>query len=159
MHSRVFELSHKPIAAGERMTVAALPEWFMLSACDYAVPSEQRDRDIDWLTDCFHGLCSRDGDKLTFAPDVKERYFRKNYETFKKAAAELAKTDYDVFAGMRECTAFHIARFDVDESYEGRYGFYVYSPESRELQPLDAWLRGADTGKPFYVGGTVDYHC
>ena len=36
---------------------------------------------------------------------------------------------------------------------------YVYTPESETLQPLDTWLRSTDTSRPFYVGGTIDYHC
>ena len=159
MHSRIFELSHKPVKASDRMTDGNIPDWFFSSVCDYAVSSDQREQDIDWLTGYFRGLCSRDGSKLSFAPDIKEKCFRESYEAFKSAASALAETDYETFAGLKESTAFQLARFGLSDSYEDKFGFYIYTPESQTLQPLNAWLRNADTSKPFYVGGTIDYHC
>ena len=159
MHSRIFELSHKPIKAADRMTDGDVPEWFFTTVCDYAVPSGQREQDIDWFTGYFRGLCSRDGSKLHFAPDIKEKCFREGYEAFKSAASALAETDYATFAGLKENAAFQLARFGLTDSYEDKFGFYIYTPESQALQPLDSWLRNTDTSKPFYVGGTIDYHC
>lgn len=159
MHSRIFELSRSPIKASNRMTDSDIPDWFFTSVCDYAVPSGQREQDIDWLTGYFHGLCSRDGIKLSFAPDIKEKCFRDSYEAFKSAASMLAETDYETFAGLKENTVFQLARLGISDSYEDRFGFYIYTPESETLQPLDTWLRSTDTSKPFYVGGTIDYHC
>lgn len=107
----------------------------------------------------FHGLCSRDGSKLSFAPDIKDKCFRDSYEAFKSAASMLAETDYETFAGLKENTVFQLARLGISDSYEDRFGFYIYTPESETLQPLDTWLRSTDTSRPFYVGGTIDYHC
>ena len=71
----------------------------------------------------------------------------------------LAETDYETFAGLKENTVFQLARLGISDSHEDRFGFYIYTPESETLQPLDTWLRSTDTSRPFYVGGTIDYHC
>ena len=108
MHSRIFELSRTPVNASDRMTDGNIPDWFFSAGCDYAVPSGQREQDIDWLTGYFRGLCSRDGSKLSFAPDIKEKCFRESYEAFKSAASALAETDYETFAGLKEALHFSL---------------------------------------------------
>ena len=42
-------------------------------------------------------------------------------------------------------------------SFEDKYGIYIYWKEQDELMTLDAWLREVDLPKAFYVGSVIDY--
>ena len=52
----------------------------------------------------------------------------------------------------------NLALSGLNDSYEDRYGIYVYTGTTNTLEPLDRWLRYADLSRPVYVGGVVDYH-
>lgn len=40
-----------------------------------------------------------------------------------------------------------------------RMDIYIYVRDDDALIPLDRWLRSADFSSPFYIGGTIKYHC
>ena len=77
---------------------------------------------------------------------------------FRAAAEVLAQTAYAVFSGSEKAPAFDLALSGLNDSYEDRYGIYVYTGTTNTLEPLDRWLRYADLSRPVYVGGVVDYH-
>jgi len=160
MHSAIFELSRTPLPVERWTEPERLPDWFFGSVCDYAEKMNQAERDdgIESLTLCFGELCSRDGSRITFSPQLRQSYFRESHEYFKKAAEALAETDYEVFSGACRAPAFELALQGLWESYGDRRGIYIYCPETDALQPLDHWLRTADISRPFYVGGAISYH-
>ena len=61
-------------------------------------------------------------------------------------------------SGSEKAPAFDLALSSLNDSYEDRYGVYVYTGTTNTLEPLDRWLRYADLSRPVYVGGVVDYH-
>lgn len=158
MHSTVYELADHPIAAEKYISPGYLPDWFFGSVADYATEMSDAERadSIATLAEHFGSLCDRNGDQMNFSPQLKQIYFKESHRYFKEAAKALSKTDYDVFAGITSATAFHLALNSITESYTDKYSFYIY--EDGELSPLDNWLRSADISKPFYVGGTINYH-
>jgi hypothetical protein len=160
MHSTVFEIAENPISPSSYASPGYLPDWFYCSVCDYAEPmtEAEREQSILALERHFGNLCSRDGDQLRFSPGLKETYFMENHAYFLAAAKALAKTDYDTFAGITPAAAFDLALSSLSESYRDRRSFYIYTPGNRALTPLDSWLRTADLSRPFYVGGTINYH-
>lgn len=159
MHNTIYEISDKPICKGHS-TLERLPEWFFQTVADSAVDMEPNERtaSMENLERCFGGLCSRKDNRLTFASDFKRAYFQDSYRFFHAAAAALAETEYDVFAGVAPATAFELALQGIAESYADKFGAYVYDPDSGELSALDNWLRSVDVTKPYYLGGTVSYH-
>lgn len=159
MHSTVFELSERPVPAGRWITPGYLPDWFF-SGADYAerMSCAEREGSIAALVDCLGGDCIRQGDCLTFAPVLRERYFRERYRCFHAAAQMLANAEYEVFSGITPAPAFLLALHGLRESYEDRHGFYIYQAARNTLLPLDRWLRSADLSLPYYVGGTIHYH-
>jgi hypothetical protein len=118
----------------------------------------EREQSIRSLAKHFGNLCSRNGDRLCFSPALKETYFKENHAYFLAAAKALTKTDYDTFAGITPAAAFDLALNSLSESYRDKRSFYIYTPGDRGLTPLDTWLRTADLSRPFYVGGTINYH-
>ena len=151
MHSTVFELSDHPIPAAQQATPGYLPDWFFCSVCDYAtrMTNTEREDSITALVNNLGASCSRSGDCLTFAPSLRDTYFRESLRYFKAAAAALSETDVTA-------PAFTAAMNGIWESYTDPHGFYIYTSE--RLLPLDSWLRTADISQPYYVGGTINYH-
>lgn len=161
MHNTIYEISDKPIHRKQRATTSCLPEWFFQTVADSAtdMSSDERTASMESLDRCFGRLCTRNGEQLLFTPDLKQEYFKESHQFFKEAAAALAETEYDVFAGITSAAAFGLALHSLEESYADKFGCYVYDPDSEELSALDTWLRSVDVSKPYYIGGTVGYHC
>lgn len=159
MYNTIYEISDKPICKG-RSTLERLPEWFFQTVANSAADMEPQERaaSMESLEHRFGELCTRKDDRLTFLPDFKRAYFREGFRFFRTAAAALAETEYDVFAGVAPSAAFELALQGIAESYADRFGAYVYDPGSGELSALDNWLRSVDETKPYYLGGTVSYH-
>ena len=96
-------------------------------------------------------LCTRKGDRLDFAPNLRDSFFRRGYVCFRAAAEVLAQTAYAVFSGSEKAPAFDLALSGLNDSYEDRYGVYVYTGTTNTLEPLDRWLRYADLSRPVPV--------
>ena len=160
MHSRIFELSSKPVELDERYNLESMPDSFFDTIADYGrdIEEEERNRDIDWFVSTFHGLATRTEDRITFDDEIREKFFQKAHTEFVAQAAKLAACTYEAFCGKDGHRELEYELFRLNDAYEDKYGFYAYDPESCDLQPLHAWLREADLTKPWYVGGVVDYH-
>lgn len=161
MCNSVFEISRVPIPVPERTRAGHLPDWFYEQVCDYAknLGPERRQTAIGQFAAQFGDLCVREGDMITISPQIRETYFRKSYGSFKAAAEVLSQTDYEAFS---ECPAGSVllsALNRLNSSYEDKRDVYIYLTGSGELIPLDRWIRTADFSNPFYIGGTVNYHC
>lgn len=160
MHSSVFEVSHAPIPMADWARAGNLPEWFYEQICSYAenIGPEQRQGTISQLCVALGSLCTLEGDRLTVSPQIRGTYFRKSYGSFIAAAETLAQTNYEAFSGCRTDQTLLLALDKLNSSYEDKRGFYIYLSETGELMTLDCWLRTADFSKPFYIGGTINYH-
>ena len=160
MHSNVYEVSATPIPSQRYARAGNLPDWFYEQICSYAenTDSIQRRQAIRELARFLGPLCTRKGDRLDFAPSLRDSFFRKGYVCFRAAAEVLAQTAYTVFSGSEKAPAFDLALSGLNDSYEDRYGIYIYMGTADTLEPLDRWLRYADLTRPVYIGGVVDYH-
>lgn len=161
MHSNVIEISRVPVPLSERVKVGHLPDWFYERICDYAEnPTQaQREEAIEQFCNQLGDLCTRNGDVLTISPQIKATYFHKGYGDFKAAAETLSQTDYKAFSEYRTSSVLLSALDRLNSSYEDKRGVYIYLAETGDLMPLDRWIRTADFSKPFYIGGTINYHC
>ena len=160
MYSTIFEVSDHPVSAKMPSKPGYLPDWFYESVCDYTTKMSEGELEhsIEQLTSYLGPHCTRNGDKLTFSPEFKQRHFKESFKYFKAAAKALAETEYDVFSGIKPAVAFDLALNGISESYSDKRAFYVYCPETEELSPLDNWLRKTDLSKPFYVCDAINYH-
>jgi len=160
MHSRVFEISSKPIDEALRLDEYELPDWFCSGIADYVdrIDDENRVEEINWFASQFAGNCIVAGDKVSFKPNTKHDYYRHNYNKFREAAAILATCDYEAFCDSKPCSEFSMTLLQLNSSYEDRYGFYVYDRDDEELITLDSWVRRNDLSEPYYIGSIIDYH-
>jgi len=122
-------------------------------------PPAQRKTAIGRFRSSFGGFCTQSGDMLVISPQIRGTYFRKSYGQFKTAADVLAQADYEAFSGIGDTAALRQTLDSLNDSYEDKRGSYIYSAESGKLVILDHWIRTADFLKPFYIGGTINYHC
>ena len=60
MHSRIFELSTRPIPEDERYDENSLPEWFEYSQTDWWCNTDDWEGDIEWLVASLRGVAEYD---------------------------------------------------------------------------------------------------
>ena len=161
MHNSIYEVSLSPVPVDQRARAGNMPDWFFERICDYAEnpTPRQREEALGVLFKTLGRFCTKEGEKFSLSPQIKEEFFQTRYECFRAAAEALAQTNYAIFAGMRAAPAFQLALDGLRDSYEDQRGIYIYSPETDSLVTLEYWLRNADLSRPFYIGGTIDYHC
>ncbi len=160
MHSRIFEISEKPIQEADRYSFQMLPDWFYGTVADYAdeIADEMREYDIKWFADSFGGKCVYEGDKISFAPETKGLYFRRSYSKYLEKASLLTAFSFDAFCGKDGYRALDMTLYELNQAYNGKFGFYIYERDCDELKALNNWLREADLSKAYYIGGIIDYH-
>ena len=162
MHSRIYELSKEPIPADDRFDEYSVPEWFCVDIADYVdcIDERQRAGELEWLASRIGTSCKMDPDSetLTFASEVKESFFKARYDAFKELAAQLAATPFEEFIGKAADDKLGMNMYRFKQSYDDKFGFYVYDKDTSELVTLDSWVRTIDTSCSYYVGGIIDYH-
>ena len=75
MHSFVYELARTPVRPDCYARAGNLPDWFYEQVCDYAENTDppQREQAIADLSHFLGPLCTRKGDRLDFAPNLRDR--------------------------------------------------------------------------------------
>ena len=104
MHSFVYELARTPVRPDCYARAGNLPDWFYEQVCDYAenLTSAQREQAIADLSRFRGPLCTRKGDRLDFAPNLRDSFFRGGSFCFRAAAEVLPQPAYTVFSGSEK---------------------------------------------------------
>lgn len=158
MHSRIFQISTKPIDKCDYIEESNYYDhWFLNSVADYVNDSTDRADDIKWLKDCY------DKDGLSFGVDEngeyfmvedKAKFFEPKFKRFQNALQELSTTTLDDF--MNGKCGYQL--YELKAAYDDKFGFYVDGDEF-SLDTLNTFIRYAEIGKKYYIGATIDYHC
>jgi hypothetical protein len=85
--------------------------------------------------------------------DGKEKHFAQAYENFVTARDITLKMGLPEFASRE----FESSMDAMKHSYCNDYGFYIYS-DKYNTECLDEFIRSAEVGVRYYIGGTLDYH-
>mgnify|MGYP000894998915 FL=1 len=152
MHSRIFQFSSEPLTEDDYITEFDLDEWFVGTIADYAVESNSREYDLEWLASFIepHGaVVDQEKGAVYFPKGFKTAYFKKRFKEFKKLADELT---LEVFAGIESDGDFKIY---LELLIEDKFGFYIYT---EYLQTLDDFIRKLEEGSTYYIGTIIDYH-
>ena len=90
MHSFVYELARTPVRPDCYARAGNLPDWFYEQVCDYAENTypPQREQAIADLSHFLGPLCTRKGDRLDFAPNLRDSFFRRGYEIGRASCRE-----------------------------------------------------------------------
>lgn len=158
MHSRIYQITTDPVPADEYLSEGYFYEhWFVGSIADYVAGGLKRESEIDSFKELlvkrtvavFHG-----DDCFSILPHGKEAYFRYAYADFNDAVKKAASISLEDFAGNGECSSLV---YRIKNSFCDKFGPYVSSDEFDTI-PLDDFIRDAELGKRYYIGGILDYH-
>lgn len=155
MHSRIFQVSLKPIDKAEYITESEYYDhWFTNSVADYVNDDCNRGEDIEWLKDCYEGRgieFGADDNGEYFIIKSRIKYFEKTYEKFQGLLEKIRNYDITEFAnGIYEF-------WSLKEAYEDKFGFYVQTDDNG-LITIDNFARVYPENTKYYIGATIDYH-
>ena len=158
MHSRIFQISSKPIDKIDYIREDSYYDSFVGEIADYVSEDTDRESDIDWLKSSLEGVAEFDGDKFTIVN--KEEYFKPKLKKFlyamKQIVAELNE-DPAVFYDGGSKFGTHV--YNMKTAYEDKFSFYVDDDsEYVGLETFDSFMRWVSNGDTFYIGATIDYH-
>jgi len=159
MHSRVIEISAKPLDPEDYLGESSIPEWFCGAIADYVDEETDRASDISWLLQQFQGTAtySEEDNSLCFDANAKRSFFAADYIRFRECLKELLSLTEEEFSGESRHRDLGMMMFHLKEAYSDKFGFYIYS-EEHDLQTLPDWMRMIDLSQKYYIGGTLDYH-
>lgn len=155
----IIQISDYPIPADERMTAGYFcsGDWFCRTVSDDVRDTENYQEDLTWLYNIFHDLVEQPyliyHGMFVFKPDFKQTWFAGKYRAFLEEAHRLTRVSLDDFIS-------HVDLHDLRDAYDTKYEAYVYYTDklSEEVMTLDSFIRRAEPGKAYYVGGACDYH-
>ena len=158
MHSRIYQITTEPVPADEHLSESYFCEhWFVGSIADYVAGGLNHGLEIDCFKESlvksrvafFHS-----DDCFSILPRGKETYFRHTFADFSDAVKKAASVSLEDFAGNGECSSLV---YRIKNSFCDKFGPYVSSDEFDTI-PLDEFIRDAEPGKRYYIGGILDYH-
>lgn len=155
----IIQISDLPIPADERMTAGCFcsEDWFCRTVSDDVRDTENYQEDLTWLYHTFHALVEQPyliyHGLFVFKPDFKQTWFAGKHRAFLEAAYRLTRVSLDDFIR-------YVDLHDLRDAYDTRYEAYVCHTEnfSEEVITLDDFIRRAEPGKAYYIGGACDYH-
>lgn len=157
MHSRIFQISTKPIHRDDYIEESNYwDHWFIGSVADYVNGNTDRNDDIGWLKSCYEDkglLFGIDNYGEYFIIEDKSKYFEGRLEMFKDILKELSEITLDDFI-TDNCD---VKMYRLKAAYNDKFGFYVEN-EGWGTETLDDYIRHSDNGTKYYIGATIDYH-
>jgi hypothetical protein len=156
VHSRIYQIATDPVKKEDYISEHDFfDHWFTDSIADYVSGEVNRAADIKWFRDRLAGIAAFDTlDSFVIVPGGREAYFTRAYESFVAAREKTVKLGLAEFASNGE---FDGLMHQMRNAFCGKYEFYVSSDEFDTI-PLDDFIRKAEIGRRYYIGGTLDYH-
>ena len=157
MHSRIFQVSEKPVE--DYIDEDRYFDNFVGELADYVskIPFKSKDyyNDLDWIIEATKGI-EVDKKKGTIKIVDKKEYFEKKHEDFLTILEELKDVPLEDFINNRH---FRWKVDDLESTFEDKHSFYIDdNDEYGGLMPLDTWVREAEEGKEYFIGSILDYH-
>lgn len=91
--------------------------------------------------------------QFVFKPDFKQIWFAGKHRAFIEEAQRLACISLDDFIR-------HVDLHDLRDAYDTRFEAYVCHTGdfAEDIITLDDFIRRAEPGKVYYIGGACDYY-
>jgi hypothetical protein len=156
VHSRIYQITTAPVKKEDYISEHDFfDHWFTDSIADYVSGDVDRAADIKWLRDGLADIAAFSTfDSFVIVPRGREAYFTRAYESFVAAREKTIELGLAEFASNGE---FGGLMYQMRNAFCDKYAFYVSSDEFDTI-PLDEFIRKAEIGRRYYVGGTLDYH-
>ena len=155
MHSRIFQLSKKPIPRDEYLEESFFYDhWFTQEIADYVDGDTDRPCDMEWLTSQKAGISIGNDDAGDFLIiKDREKYFAKAFTRFKKSFEDVEKQiSQEEFARVGMAGPIR----QLGNCYNEQFGFYAVL--DGDVTTFDSFVRNADVDEKHYIGATLDYH-
>ncbi len=151
MHSRICQLSQKPIDKSDYITEDMFYDDFVGTVGDYVQESPTgRKEDIEWLMaiiEDYGAIYNSSEESILFPIGFKENYFKESYEKLKEAVQNMS---------LEQFASDSIIVSTLKLLIDSKYGFYIYTTH---WQTLDNFVRcELKEGEKYYIGGILDYH-
>ena len=156
MHGRIIQIERAPINPNEFIKSSYFDEhWFVGSVADYVTSSDRED-DIQWLRN-YAGIAFdfKSDDTFVLHDGGKESFFKHKFQEFQHALATLHGITLNSFCEFN--IDLEMKLFLLNDTYNSERGFYVVDDDNG-ISTLDEWVRSAEYGVLYYIGGTLDYH-
>ena len=151
MHSRIFEITSKPLDRDDYLTSDWLEYHQIYDFADYISDDVCEDEDIEWFAEKMSHIFACDGRKVILR-DISGFIELWKADVRKKASEFDPKND-----GMSS----HHLRMSVNETHED-ISFRFYN-EDYGLMNMRRFIENVllyhKPGDVFYIGGIVDFHC
>lgn len=153
MHSKIFQLSDKPISKKDYITEDDIPEYFVEQIADYVdnIPESYYEHLYEVLAEHIHGKA--EGNCLQLSEEGIREFFLVRYEKFLEKVQEIGKlTSEDFIKGK-----FHYPVYELKTLEDDLYDLYIYYNDN--MYTVSSFLRNeTDENKNFYLGAVIDYH-
>ena len=154
MHSRIFQVSEKPIKEENLIKEYQYYEWEHADYVSQIETNEGITEDLKWLQTATKGI-EVDLEARTIKITSKKEYFEEKLEKFRELAEKLSTTTQEEFISPKSYTDFST----LEDLYNDKYGFYIDdNNEYCGLTTLDNWVRYSEENKTYHVGNIFDYH-
>ena len=158
MHSRIFQITTEYVQKEEYISESDFWEhWFVGNIADYVSDDVDRAEEILNLRQYFESMkvaeFSEDN-SFKLLTDGKVKYFKTEFKRFSESVKKAADVNLEEFASGAKCEDLV---FNIKSSYCDKFGWYVSSEEFGTI-PMDEFIRSAEPGKRYYIGGVLDYH-
>ena len=176
MHSRIFQISSKPIDMRNRISSSRYDNGFVGEIADYTcdMDNSKWPEEWKWLQDSYPNAIKidcEDGENTTLTIVDKKTYFKSRYETFVTNLKALQGLSLEQFCENEDCidmvnqsgVSYKSMPWIIIENLKGafddNYGFYVDDDdEYYGLTTLDNLIRSSNDGDMWYLGSVIDYH-
>lgn len=164
MHSRIYQISRKPISKEDYITEDRYYDSFVGRIADYVSEDTSRENDLIWLTESLSGAAAIEGDKLTIVN--KKAFFEPRFRRWKSQLSKMSELTLEQFAGMEEIKdsdgsgeTLGFIHYMCEEAFNDTSEFYMDdNDEYFGWLTLTNFMREAKDGDVWYLGETFDYH-
>lgn len=156
----IYQITDHPINEDDYITACDYEDsWLVPSIAEYVSDSVDRQCEVDFLMDMLENkkmaVIDREAGSFTLLPNVQSLYFEGRYGRFRKLLAELSRMQEDRFIYYQDEIEGLLSQ--LSGCFSDRFGTYV-AGDNEGLTSLDGFIRTADVGTTYYVGGVVGYH-
>jgi len=161
MHRTIYQIMSAPISKNEHICESDFfDHWFTKSIADYISEDVNQDALIASFRERLEklGSCKFDEENTSFTlyAGFHESYFKHKYEKFKKQVESFEKITFQEFC--HDNSRIDSLLSNLQSAFSESFEDYVSSDEFEPIT-MDEFLRTAEIGTPYFIGGVLDYHC
>lgn len=157
MHDRIFQITTKSVPEDNYISEVDFGDhWFVGAVADYVNNDADREEEIELLRKTLEETniaAFKEHNSFTLLPDAKKTYFRDAYIRFVRAVGAVISTTLEEFMAKEISDKM----FAINQSFSDKFGNYVSSDEFGTIT-FDNFMRKAEIGTRYYIGGVVNYH-